>query len=138
MWRQSRNRRSSATPCFQRPTSDAFHQPHPAAHRTASYPKNPSRLGLRKTFLNGLHDSPAKVFLGFSRQRAGILLFHVRHTTILLSVCHLYSAPISKRPLSIYCDAFPDWILTLHSSIALPDVVTTILSSGLNLTENAM
>jgi hypothetical protein len=51
---------------------------------------------LRKTFLNGLHDSPAKVFLGFSRQRASILFFHARHTTTLLSNCHLYYAPISK------------------------------------------
>jgi hypothetical protein len=53
---------------------------------------------LRKTFLNGLHDSPAKVFLGFSRQRASILFSHARHTTTLLSNCHLYYAPISSSP----------------------------------------
>ena len=75
---QSRNRRPSATSCFQRPTSYAFHQPHPAAHRTTSYPENPGRLGLRKTFLNGLDDSPAKVFLSFSGQRASILFFHAQ------------------------------------------------------------
>src|SRR5258708_4628562 len=93
---QSRNRRSSATPCFQRPTSYAFHQPHPAAHRTASYPENPSRLGLRKSFLNSLHDSSAKVFLSFSWQRASILFFHARNTITLFRDCHLYYAPISK------------------------------------------
>src|ERR1700674_4330070 len=96
MWCQSRNRRPSATPCFQCPTPSAFHQPHPAAHRTSRYPKNPSRLGLRKTFPNGLRDSPAKVFLGFSRQRASILSFHARHTTTLSSECHLYYALISN------------------------------------------
>src|SRR5467141_2976719 len=93
---QSRNRRPSATSCFQRSTSYAFHKPHPAAHRTSSDPENPSRLGLRKTFLNGLNDSPAKVFLGFARQRASILFFHARHTTTLPFECHLYYAPISN------------------------------------------
>ena len=93
---QSRNRRPSSTPCFQRPTSCAFHQPHPAAHRTSRDPENPSRLGLRKTLLNGLDNSSAKVFLGFSRQRASILFFHARHTNTLRSECHLYYAPISK------------------------------------------
>src|SRR6267378_2875116 len=92
---QSRNGRPSSTSCFQCPTSYAFHQPHPAAHRTSSDPKNPSRLGLRKTFLNGLNDSPAKVFLGFPRQRASILFSHARHTSTLSVVCHLYYAPIS-------------------------------------------
>jgi hypothetical protein len=70
---QSRNGRPSSTSCFQGPTSYAFHQPHPTAHRTASYPENPSRLGLRKTLLHGLNDSSAKVFLGFRRQRASII-----------------------------------------------------------------
>src|SRR5216684_4034904 len=78
MWCQSRNRRPSATSCVQCPTSYAFHQPHPATHRTASYSENPSRLGLRKTFLNCLNDSPAKVFLSFCRQRASILVSHAR------------------------------------------------------------
>src|SRR5271169_3664215 len=74
---QSRNRRPSSTSCLQCPTSYPFHQPHPAAHRTSRYPENPSCLGLRKTFLNGLNDSSAKVFLGFCRQRASILFSHV-------------------------------------------------------------
>src|SRR6266404_7617082 len=78
MWCQSRNRRPSATSCVQCPTSYSFHQPHPATHRTASYSENPSRLGLRKSFLNGFHDSPPKVFLCLSRQRASILFSHAR------------------------------------------------------------
>jgi len=49
---QSRNGRPSSTSCFQCAPSDAFHQPHPAAHRTPSDPENTSRLGLQKTFLN--------------------------------------------------------------------------------------
>ncbi|HVB58115.1 MAG TPA: hypothetical protein VNE63_17045, partial [Candidatus Acidoferrales bacterium] len=53
----------------QGPPSDAFHQPHPAAHRTPSDPENPSRLGLQKTFLNGFHNSSAKIFLRFRRQQ---------------------------------------------------------------------
>src|ERR1039457_1203096 len=87
---QSRNRRSSSTSCFQCPTSYAFHKPHPAAHRTSSYPENPSRLGLRKTFLDGLDNSPAEVFLGFSRQRASILFSHA-HTLphYLLNVTYI-------------------------------------------------
>ena len=93
---QSRNRRSSSPLCFQRPSSFPFHQPHPAAHRTSSYPEHPSCLGLRKTFLNGLDDSPAKVFLSFRRQRASILFSHARHTNTLSFECHLYYAPISK------------------------------------------
>src|SRR6266849_5863844 len=96
MWCQSRNWRPSSTSRFQRSTSYAFHQPPPAAHRTSSYPENPSRLGLRKTFLNGLNGSPAKVFLSFRRQRASILFSHARHATTLPSDCHLYYAPISK------------------------------------------
>src|SRR6202162_3952600 len=96
MRRQSRNRRPSSTSCFQCPTSCAFHKPHPAAHRTSSDPENPSRLGLRKTFLNCLNDSPAKVFLGFPRQRASILFSHARHTNTLPVACHLYYAPISN------------------------------------------
>src|SRR6266446_7052689 len=98
---QSRNCRPSATSCFQCPTSYAFHQPHPAAHRTASYPENPGRLGLRKTLLNSLDDSPAKVFLGFSGQRASILFSHARNTSTLFRECHLYYAPISKSRASI-------------------------------------
>src|ERR1700687_2006140 len=94
---QSRNRRPSATSCVQCPTSYAFHQPHPATHRTASYSENPSRLGLRKTLLNCLNDSPAKVFLSFRRQRASILVSHARHTKTLFSECHLYYAPISNN-----------------------------------------
>src|SRR5713101_7397343 len=96
MWCQSRNWRPSSTSRFQRSTSYAFHQPPPAAHRTSSYPENPSRLGLRKTFLNGLNGSPAKVFLSFRRQRASILFSHARHATTLPSECHLYYAPISR------------------------------------------
>src|SRR3989442_13308919 len=96
MWCQSRNWRPSSTSRFQRSTSYAFHQPPPAAHRTSSYPENPSRLGLRKTFLNGLNGSPAKVFLSFRRQRASILFSHARHATTLPSECHLYYAPISN------------------------------------------
>src|SRR5713101_1978894 len=96
MWCQSRNWRPSSTSRFQRSTSYAFHQPPPAAHRTSSYPENPSRLGLRKTFLNGLNGSPAKVFLSFRRQRASILFSHARHATTLPSECHLYYAPISS------------------------------------------
>src|SRR5713226_2418839 len=98
MWCQSRNWRPSSTSRFQRSTSYAFHQPPPAAHRTSSYPENPSRLGLRKTFLNGLNGSPAKVFLSFRRQRASILFSHARHATTLPSECHLYYAPISNYP----------------------------------------
>src|ERR1700694_980942 len=93
---QSRNRRPSSTSCFQCPTSYAFHQPHPAAHRTSCDPENPSRLGLRKSFLNSLNNSPAKVFLGFPRQRASILFSHARHTNTLPIACHLYYAPISN------------------------------------------
>src|ERR1039457_6144131 len=48
----------------------------------------------RDTFLDGLDNSPAEVFLGFSRQRASILFSHA-HTTTLSSECHLYYAPIS-------------------------------------------
>src|SRR5713226_773832 len=96
MWCQSRNRRPSATSCFQRPTSYAFHQPHPSAHRTSSYPEDSSHLSLRKTFLNCLNDSPPKVFLSFRRQRASILVSHARQTNTLFSDCHLYYAPISK------------------------------------------
>jgi hypothetical protein len=73
---QSRNGRPSSTACFQAPTSYAFHQPHPAAHRTSSYPENPSRLGLRKILLHCLNDSSAKVFLSFRRQRASITCSH--------------------------------------------------------------
>src|SRR5208282_314508 len=76
---QARNRRPSAPSCFQRPPPCTLHQPHPAAHRPSRYPENPCRLGLRKTFLDGLDNAPAKVFLGFSRQRASILFFHA-HT----------------------------------------------------------
>src|SRR5713101_7098742 len=83
MWCQSRNRRPSATSCFQRPTSYAFHQPHPSAHRTSSYPEDSSHLSLRKTFLNCLNDSPPKVFLCFRRQRASILVSHARQTNTL-------------------------------------------------------
>src|ERR1700694_5470120 len=68
----------------------------PAAHRTSCDPENPSRLGLRKPFLNGLNNSPAKVFLGFPRQRASILFSHARHTNTLPIACHLYYAPISN------------------------------------------
>src|SRR5260370_41449902 len=82
---QSRNRRPSSTSCFQSATPYAFHQPHPAAHRTASYPEDSSHLSLRKTFLNCLNDSPAKVFLSFRRQRASILVSHARHTNTLFS-----------------------------------------------------
>src|SRR5713101_6037906 len=96
MWCQSRNRRPSATSCFQRPTSYAFHQPHPSAHRTSSYPEDSSHLSLRKTFLNCLNDSPPKVFLSFRRQRASILVSHARQTNTLFSDCHLYYAPISS------------------------------------------
>jgi hypothetical protein len=96
---QSRNGRPSSTACFQGPTSDSFHKAHPAAHCTSSYPEDPSRLGLRKTFLNCLDHSPAKIFLGFSRQRASILLWHARHTNTSTSICHLYYAPISKHYL---------------------------------------
>src|SRR6266849_2386537 len=108
MWCQSRNWRPSSTSRFQRSTSYAFHQPPPAAHRTSSYPENPSRLGLRKTFLNGLNGSPAKVFLSFRRQRASILFSHARHATTLPSECHLYYAPISNRPL----DELEEMLLT--------------------------
>src|SRR5713101_7038201 len=100
MWCQSRNRRPSATSCFQRPTSYAFHQPHPSAHRTSSYPEDSSHLSLRKTFLNCLNDSPPKVFLSFRRQRASILVSHARQTNTLFSDCHLYYAPISNSVLS--------------------------------------
>src|SRR5258708_38934941 len=92
---QSRNRRSSAPLCFQRPSSFPFHQPHPAAHCTSSYPEDSSHLSLRKTFLHGLNHSPAKVFLSFRRQRASILVSHARHTNTLFPDCHLYYAPIS-------------------------------------------
>src|SRR6267142_732393 len=73
-----------------------FHHPHPAAHCTSSYPEDSRHLRLRKTFLNGLHDSPAKIFLSFRRQRARILVSHHRHTSTLFSGCHLYYAPIRK------------------------------------------
>src|SRR5258707_6629211 len=99
---QSRHRRSSPPLCFQRPSSFPFHHPHPAAHGTASYPENSSHLSLRKTFLHCLHDSPAKIFLSFRRQRASILVSHARHTNTLFSECHLYYAPISK-PTSSTC-----------------------------------
>src|SRR5712692_872264 len=99
MWCQSRNRRPSATSCFQRPTSYAFHQPHPSAHRTSSYPEDSSHLSLRKTFLNCLNDSPPKVFLSFRRQRASILVSHARQTNTLFSDCHLYYAPISNSEI---------------------------------------
>src|SRR5882724_5109807 len=66
---QSRNRRSSTPLRFQRPSSFPFHHPHPAAHCTSSYPENSSHLSLRKTFLNGLNDSPAKIFLSFRRHK---------------------------------------------------------------------
>src|ERR1039458_8953668 len=92
---QSRNRRPSSTSCFQCSASFAFHQPHPSAHRTSSHPEHPSRLGLRKTFLDCLDNSPAEVFLGFSRERASILFSHTRHTNTLPVVCHLYYALIS-------------------------------------------
>src|SRR5882724_4308781 len=94
---QSRNRRSSAPLCFQRPSSFPFHQPHPAAHCTSSYPEDSSHLSLRKTFLHGLNHSPAKVFLSFRRQRASILVSHARHTNTLFPDCHLYYAPISNN-----------------------------------------
>src|ERR1700758_3039206 len=93
---QSRNRRSSSPLCFQRPVSFPFHHPHPAAHCTSSSPKDSSHLSLRKTFLNCLNDSPAKIFLSFRRQRASILVSHARHTNTLFSECHLYYAPISN------------------------------------------
>jgi hypothetical protein len=51
---------------------------------------------LQKTFLNGFHDSSAKVFLSFRRQRASILLSHTRHINTSRSDCHLYYAPISN------------------------------------------
>src|SRR6266481_298564 len=94
---QSRNRRSSPPVRFQRPSSFPFHHPHPAAHCTASYPEDSSHLSLRKTFLNCLHDSSAKIFLSFRRQRASILVSHARHTNTLFSECHLYYAPISNE-----------------------------------------
>src|SRR5260370_5314629 len=92
---QSRNRRPSSTSCFQRATPFPFHQPQPAAHCPSSDSENPSRLGLRKTFLNGLDNSTAKVLLGFSWQRASILFSHARNTITLFCDCHLYYAPIS-------------------------------------------
>src|SRR5271170_4374539 len=94
---QPRNRRSSSPLCLQRPSSFPFHHPHPAAHCTASYPEDSSRLSLRKTFLNCRYDSPAKIFLSLRRQRASILVSHARHTITLFSKCHLYYAPISIR-----------------------------------------
>src|SRR5260370_24303223 len=95
---QARNRRPSATSCFQRPTSYALHQPHPAAHRTTSYPENPGCLGLRKTFLNGLDDSPAKVFLGFSGQRASILFFHAQTLPhYFVNVTYIMLRLVSRR-----------------------------------------
>src|SRR5271165_6976666 len=62
---QSRNRRSSPPLGFQRPSSFPFHHPHPAAHCTSSYPEDSSHLSLRKTSLNCLNDSSAKIFLSF-------------------------------------------------------------------------
>ncbi len=126
---QSRNRRPSATSCSQRSTSYAFHQPHPAAHRTSSDPENPSRLGLRKTFLNGLNDAPAKVFLGLARQRASILFSHARHTTTLSFECHLYYAPISKSGdyeqastvLEAYIEATNKLHTTLKAAVSDPE-----------------
>src|SRR5271154_6003463 len=98
MWCQSRNRRSASPLCFQRPAAFPFHHPHPAAHGTSSYPEDSRHLSLRKTFLNCLNDSPAKIFLRFRRQRASILILgsHARHTITLFSECHLYYAPISN------------------------------------------
>src|SRR5271167_1767065 len=78
---QARNWRSPATSRLQGPSSASFDQSHPASHRTARYPEHVSRLGLRKTFLNRLDDSPAKILLGLSRQRASILFLHARTIT---------------------------------------------------------
>ena len=97
MRRQPRNRRPPSTPCFQRPASGSFQQPHPPVHRAPRHSEDPRRFGLRKTLLNGFNDSPAKVFLSFARQRAGILFFHAPHTTTSPSICHLYYALISSR-----------------------------------------
>src|SRR5713101_8557880 len=110
---QSRNCRPSSTSCFQCPTSYAFQQPHPAAHRTASYPENPGRLGLRKTLLNSLDDSPAKIFLGFSWKRTSILFFHARNTTTLFRECHLYYAPISNDDIRTLIGD-PDVVLRIN------------------------
>ena len=78
---QSRNRRSPPTSSLQRTPPGAFHQAHPAAHRTSSYPEDPSGFSLRKTTQNSLNNSSAKVFLSFCRQRASILFSHAQHTT---------------------------------------------------------
>ena len=61
------------------PAPHTLHQPHPAAYRTARHAEDPRRLGLRKTFLDGLDDAPAQVLLAFCRQRAGILFVHAQH-----------------------------------------------------------
>src|SRR5258708_4904968 len=92
---QSRNRRQSSASCFQRSPPFPFPQPQPAAHCPSCDSENPSRLGLRKTFLNGLDNSPAQVLLGFSWQRASILFSHARNTITLFRECHLYYALIS-------------------------------------------
>jgi len=75
---QARTPRTPATSRFQRPASFSFPKPQPAVHRTPCYPEDPRGLGLRKTLLNRLDHSPAKVFLGFSRQGARILFFHAQ------------------------------------------------------------
>ena len=51
---------------------------------------------MRKTLLNCLNDSSAKVFLTFRRQRASILFSHAQHTNKLFSICNLYYAPLSN------------------------------------------
>src|SRR5208283_2265369 len=93
---QPRYRRSPSTSSLQRMTSATFHQAHPTAHRTSSYPEDPRRFGLRKTAQNSLNNSSAKVFLTFCRQRASILFSHAQDTSTSFSECHLYYAPISR------------------------------------------
>ena len=58
--------------------SAAFHQAHPTAHRTSSYPEDPRRFGLRKAILHRLNHSSSKVFLTLCRQRASILFSHAK------------------------------------------------------------
>ncbi len=116
---QSRNRRPSAALCFQRPTPGAFHQPHPAAHRPPRYPEHPSCLGLRKTLLNGLDNSLAKVFLTFRRQRTSILLHHARDTNTSDLDCHLYYAPISKYCGAVAVSAYPPYRETAEAIAVL-------------------
>jgi len=92
---------------FSAPASYPFH--HPIQRFTVlELLENSSRLTLRKTLLNGLNDSPAKVFLSFRRQRASILVSHadtLTHysQTVIYIMLRLVNAPYSPMIIGFCC-----------------------------------